>query len=117
MPRDFSRHLRVSAELKRMLNDLLQFDVKDPRLSGVRVSDVEVSGDLGVARVYYSVLDPEADSDPIEAALASASAYMRRRVGQAIRLRRVPELRFHQDASAREGLRISRLIDDSTAGE
>ena len=113
MPREFSRRLRVGAELKRILNELLQLDVKDPRLKDVRVSAVELSGDLGVARVFYSTLDPDADSQPVESALTKAAAFMRVRVGKEARLRRVPELRFEQDESAREGLRISRLIDET----
>lgn len=115
MPREFSRRLRVGAELTRILNELLQLEVKDPRLKDVRVSEVEVSGDLGVARVFYSTLDPDADPAPIASALAKATAFMRSRVGREARLRRVPELRFEADASAREGFRISRLID-SAAG-
>ena len=111
MPRDFSRHLRVGAELQRTLNDLLQFEIKDPRLRDVRVSEVDLSGDLGVARVFYSTLNPDADTAPIEEALAKASAFLRSRIGREIRLRRTPELRFEQDASAREGVRISQLID------
>jgi len=115
MPREFSRRLRVGAELKRTLNDLLQSEVKDPRLKDVRVSDVELSGDLGVARVFYSTLNPDADIAPVEAALEKASAFLRASVGRAVRLRRVPELRFGQDESAREGFRISRLIDETTS--
>jgi ribosome-binding factor A len=116
MPREFSRRLRVGAELERILNELLQFEVKDPRLQDVRVTEVEVSGDLGVARVFYSLLDPDADPEPARLALERASAFMRSRVGKAVRLRRVPELRFEVDSSAREGLRISQLIDETTAG-
>ena len=69
MSRDFSRHLRVGAEIKRLLNELLQFETKDPRLKDVRVSAVELSGDLGVARVFCTVLDPESEAAPIESAL------------------------------------------------
>lgn len=116
MPREFSRRLRVGAELTRILNELLQFDVKDPRLKNVRVSEVEVSGDLGVARVFYSTLDPDADVAPIESALGKATAFMRTRVGREARLRRVPELRFELDESARQGFRISRLLDETAAG-
>ena len=115
MPREFSRRLRVGAELKRTLNDLLQSEVKDPRLKDVRVSDVDLSGDLGVARVFYSTLNPDADIAPVEEALAKASAFLRASVGKTVRLRRVPELRFGQDESAREGFRISRLIDETTS--
>jgi ribosome-binding factor A len=115
MSREYSRGLRVAAELERILNDLLQFEVKDPRLKGVRVSEVSLSGDLGVARVFYSTLDPDADVGPVETALEKAAAFMRSRLGREIRLRRVPELRFLQDESAREGIRMTRLIDDASA--
>lgn len=115
MAREFSRRLRVAAELQRVLNELLQFEVKDPRLRDVRVSEVELSGDLGVARAFYSTLDPEADIEPVEAALARATAFLRSRLGREIRLRRVPEIRFEPDQSAREGLRLTQLIDDAAS--
>ena len=70
MPQDFARHLRVGSELHRIINLLLQDEIKDPRLKSVRVSDVDLSGDLGVARVFYSSLDPDCDPAPIDAALA-----------------------------------------------
>jgi len=113
MAREFGRHLRVGAELQRVLNELLQSEVKDPRLKDVRVSEVELSGDLGVARVFFSSLAPDADPAPIMAAFLRAAPFMRSCVGRELSLRRVPELRFEQDMSARQGLKISRLIDDA----
>jgi ribosome-binding factor A len=113
MPREFARHLRVGAELQRILNDLLQSEVKDPRLKDVRVSEVELSADLGVARVFYSPLKPDADAGPIADALAKAASFLRRRVGQEARLRRVPELRFEHDQSVRRGFEISDLIEEA----
>ena len=115
MPREFARHLRVGAELQRILNDLLQGEVKDPRLKDVRVSEVELSGDLGVARVYYSTLIPDVDPAPIVAALAKATPFIRSRIGREAKLRRVPELRFEADRSAARGLAISELIDRTHA--
>jgi ribosome-binding factor A len=110
MPREFARHLRVGSELQRILNELLQGEVKDPRLKDVRVSEVDLSGDLGVARVFYSTLLPDADPKPIEAAFAKAAAFIRLRVGREAKLRRVPELRFERDLTARQGQEISQLI-------
>jgi len=115
MPREFARHLRVGAELLRVLNELLQDEVKDPRLRDVRVSEVDLSGDLGVARVYYSTLDPAADTAPIDAGLKNAAAFMRTRIAREIQLRRVPELRFAHDLRAEQGQRISALLDKSAA--
>jgi ribosome-binding factor A len=113
MSREFGRHLRVGAELQRVLNDLLQTEVKDPRLSGVRVSEVELSGDLGVARVFFSMLQPDADVQPVVQAFSRAVPFIRGRVGRELKLRRVPELRFEQDMSALQGMKIARLIADA----
>ena len=96
-----------------MLNALLQSEVKDPRLEDVRVNEVELSGDLGVATVFYSTLDPDSDPEPVKQAIAAASGFLRLNVGRQLRLRRVPELRFRHDQSARQGLELTRLIDSS----
>lgn len=112
MPRVRGRHLRVGAELQRVLNALLESEVKDPRLDGVRVSEVEMSGDLGVAKVFYGTLDPDQDTGPVEAALRKAAGFLRGRAGHEMRLRRVPELRFAHDSSARRGFELTRLLAD-----
>lgn len=113
MPREFSRRLRVAAELQRLLNELLYAEVKDPRLAGVTISEVELSGDLGVAKVYFSTLDPDEDPREAEVGFAKATGFMRSRIGHSLRLRRVPELKFVHDVSARRGAEISRLIDSA----
>jgi len=103
--------------MQRILNELLQFEVKDPRLAHVTVSEVDLSGDLGVAKVYFSLLDPEQDSAPVEDAFESARGFLRSRIGGALQLRRVPELRFVLDVSAKRGLELSRLIDETARSE
>ena len=113
MAREFSRNLKVAAQLQRVLNELLRCNVKDPRLEGVRVNEVEVSGDLGVAKVFYGTLNPDDDPALAEDALDKACGFLRSRVGQAMQLRRVPELRFIYDRSAARGLELTRLIDES----
>jgi len=112
MPREYTRKQRVGAEIQRLLNELLRVEVKDPRLEGVTVNEVEVSGDLGVAKVYYGTLDPDADAGEAQHAFASATGFLRSRVGQALRIRRVPELHFIRDTSAKRGLEMSRLLDE-----
>jgi len=109
------RNLRVAAELKRLANELLCHEINDPRLSGVRISDVVVSADLGVARLYFSLLDPDDDSQDVELALRGATGFLRSRIGRAIRLRRVPELRFVRDAAVKRGMELTRLIDEVSA--
>ena len=114
MPRSFGRQLRVGAQIHRLLNELLRHEVKDPRLASVQVTEVDLSGDLGVAKIYFSTLVPDQDAKPVLEALEKAQGFLRSRVGQALSLRRVPELRFHRDLSAKHGLEISQLIDASS---
>ncbi len=115
MPRDYPRKLRVAAELQRVLNTLLSNEVKDPRLAGVTISAVDLSGDIGVARVAFSTLRPDEDPDPVAAALKKAGGFLRSRAGQILSMRRVPELRFRQDHGARQGIELTRLIDEAVA--
>lgn len=115
MPRDYPRKLRVAAELQRILNTLLSNEVKDPRLAGVTISAVDLSGDIGVARVAFSTLRPDEDPDPVAAALKKAGGFLRSRAGQILSMRRVPELRFRQDHGARQGIELTRLIDEAVA--
>ena len=99
--------------MQRLLNELLLSDVKDPRLAGVRVSEVEVSGDLGVATVYFNTLGLDEDPAAIKEGFEQARGFFRSRVGQALQLRRVPELRFRHDTSAKRAAELGQLIDDA----
>jgi ribosome-binding factor A len=113
MPRTQTRKHRVGAEIQRLLNELLLSDAKDPRLEGARVSDVEVSGDLGLATVYFNLIDPEEDPADVKEGFERARGFLRSRVGEALQLRRVPELRFRHDTSAQRAIELGRLIDQS----
>ncbi len=111
MSREFSRHQRLGNQMLRTLSELLRFETKDPRLSGVSLTAVDLSRDLSVARVYFSTLDPDADPQPVLEGLASASGFLRGQLGRAIKVRHVPELRFLHDDSAAIGEHIDNLID------
>ena len=101
----------MAAKLQRVLNDLLLNDIKDPRLDGVSISAVEISGDVSVAKVFFSTLLPDADSEPVTRALEKAKGYLRTRAAKALEIRHVPELRFSQDESTKRGFELTRLID------
>lgn len=113
MPRVYTRNLRVASEMQRVLNELLMTAVKDPRLAGVNVTEVEVSGDLGVATVFYSTLGVDHKDEEVEAAFEKARGFLRTRAAQALDLRRAPELRFRHDTSAERAIELNRLIDSS----
>lgn len=113
MPREFSRHQRLGAQMLRVLSELLRFETKDPGLAGVSLTAVELSRDLSVARVYYSLLHPDDDPAPAEAALKRAAGFLRSKLGAELMVRHVPELRFSHDDSIAHGAEITRLIDDA----
>src|SRR5512134_1154060 len=113
MPREFARKHRIAAEIQRLLNELLLAEVKDPRLVNARVSDVEVSGDLGLATIYFNTLGLDDDPAPIKEGFEQARGFFRSRVAKALQLRRVPELRFRHDATAKRAIEIGKLIDDA----
>ncbi|MEL7187190.1 MAG: 30S ribosome-binding factor RbfA [Pseudomonadota bacterium] len=110
MPREFSRNERLGNQVLRTLNELLRFETKDPRLEQVSLTAVDLSRDLSVARVYYSLLDPKADPAPVQEGLERAGGFLRSRLGREVKIRHVPQLRFAHDDSAAEGQRISDLI-------
>ena len=115
MPKEFSRNQRLSSQMLRQLNELLRFDSKDPRLSGVSLTAIELARDLSVARVYFSQMDPQADPGPAREGLERAAGFLRSKLGASLKVRRVPELRFEHDDSIARGAAISELIDNANA--
>jgi ribosome-binding factor A len=111
MPREFSRNQRLGNQVLRTLNELLRFETKDPRLKMVSLNALDLSRDLSVARIHFSMLDPNGDPAPVQEGLERASGFLRSRLGREIKIRHVPELRFSHDNSASEAQRISSLID------
>ncbi len=111
MPREFSRNQRLGNQVLRTLNELLRFETKDPRLEGVSITAVDLSRDLSVAQVFYSLLDPNGEVAPVQDGLEKAAGFLRGKLGRAIKVRHVPELRFEHDDSSAEGQRISDLIE------
>lgn len=114
MPKEYARSTRVAEQLRRELSEMIRFGVKDPRVEGVSVTDVEVSKDLSYATVYFSRLedDPERIRETA-AALHHAGGFLRRELGKVLRLRHIPELRFTYDRSIAEGMRMDSLIAEA----
>lgn len=112
MAKEFARSQRIAEQIQRELADLLQFEVKDPRVSMVTVTEVEVSGDLAHAKVFYSAAE---GSPELQKGLEKAAGFLRSQLSQRMLMRTVPQLHFVYDASIERGMRLSRLIDDAVA--
>jgi len=111
MPREFARKHRVASEIQRLLSELLLSEVKDPRLVQARITEVEVTGDLSLATIHFNTLSLDDDPASIKEGFEQARGFFRTRVAGALKLRRVPELRFRHDTSAKRAAEVGKLID------
>ncbi len=116
MPREFPRTRRVGEQIQRELAGLLHEELKDPRLGMISVCGVEVSRDLAHARVYISVLGGEEIVSETLKVLNKAAGFLRHQLGQRMRIRVIPHLRFLYDESLAEGARMDALIAAAIAG-
>ena len=105
------RQQRVAEQVRHELSELIEREINDPRLELISVTDVTVSSDLREVNVYVSSLQGEAACADVLAGLEAARGFLRRRLGERLKLRVVPNLHFHWDKSLETGDRISRLID------
>jgi ribosome-binding factor A len=103
---------RVNNLIRHELSDLLQRQVKDPRLGAfVAFTEVATSSDLKYAKIFVSRIGSDEEKKDTLTALASASHFFRRELAKSLDLPRIPELRFHWDDSLERGDRLLQLID------
>lgn len=109
-----NRNARISEEIKRELGNIIQNELKDPRLPPmVSVLSVEVSNDYRHAKVYVTVMGGEGEKARALEALNSAAGFIRREIGHRIRMRNTPEFHFTVDESIEHGIYISKLLDNT----
>lgn len=101
---------RVSEQIKKELSQILQMELKDPRIGFVTVTGVDVTNDLSQATVYLSVLGDDSQKEETLKALAKAQGFIRSELGRRVRLRHTPELIFKFDTSIEYGSRIEQLL-------
>lgn len=117
MPREYPRTLRLDAQLRNELAELIHREFADPRLGGVTVSHVRVTRDLREAEVFVSVLGDDVQLAAALRALKGAAPRLRHLLGQRLRLRLLPALRFSADRALREGDRVAALIRRARASD
>ena len=103
---------RVNALIRQEISELLQRQVKDPRLGTfVAVTEVSTSADLKYARIFVSGMCSQSEKEETISALTSASGFLRRELAGRLRLRHIPELSFEWDNSIEQGAHLQELID------
>jgi len=98
--------------IQRELSELVQRELRDPRIGMITLTGVDVSPDLSHAKVFYTTLDP-AHVDEAAQGLKRAAGFLRSQLAKRIKLYTTPELRFEYDESVERGDRLSRLIDST----
>jgi len=117
MAKEYSRTQRIGDQMQRELSELIRREVKDPRVGLVTITAVDVSRDLGHAKVFITVMGQDgADAVPQTLkALTSAASFLRLHLGRVMQLRSVPQLHFHFDESVSRGAHLSALIERAVA--
>ncbi|ARD34217.1 ribosome-binding factor A [Streptococcus pneumoniae] len=98
-------------EIKREVNEILQKKVRDPRVQGVTITDVQMLGDLSVAKVYYTILSNLAsDNQKVQIGLEKATGTIKRELGRNLKLYKIPDLTFVKDESIEYGNKIDEML-------
>ena len=119
MAKEYSRTQRVADQIQKELAQLIQLEMKDPRLGMVTVSAVEVSRDLGFADVFISFLglDDQKQIDEGVEVMQSAAGFLRSQLARSMKLRTTPQLRFRYDVSMSRGAYLNELILKARSGD
>lgn len=117
MAKEYSRTQRVGDQMQRELAQLIQREVKDPRLGIVTVTAVDVARDFAYAKVFITVMgkDSQQDIEQSLEILAKAGGYLRSLLGKSMKIRTIPQLTFIYDESIVRGSTMSALIDKALA--
>jgi ribosome-binding factor A len=116
MAKEYARTQRVADYLQRELAALIQHEVRDPRVGMVSVTGVDVSRDLGHAKVYYTVMGSDSREEAKESTevLNKAAGFLRSQLSRGSNMRSVPQLRFYFDSSVGHGRELEDLIKRAT---
>jgi ribosome-binding factor A len=122
----YTRSDRVGEHIRRALSELLTRSIHDPRLETVVISGVDVTADLKLATVHFTISGGEGAKEQALKGFHSAKGFVKRELARCLGLRYMPELRFFYDVSFDQGERIERIIhelkqddgpDHSTTGQ
>ena len=113
MAKEFGRNARVASEMQKELSFILQRIVKDSRLGFITINEVDLTKDLAVAKVYFTVLNADVEGKKNHVKWLNQQApVIRHELAKRMRLRHISELRFLYDDSFDTGMRVAELLSD-----
>lgn len=105
------RIAKINKLMREELGFILLQEIRDPRLEGVVINDVQTSGDTRHAKIFYTVIGDEEARNEAAAALESAAPFVRKHLSQRVSFRYTPELDFRYDETADNAARIMDTLD------
>ena len=106
-----SRMDRLSEQFRQEIAMIIHRELKDPRLGFVTITSIVLSKDLSHAKVGFSCLGSQTDRDSSTEALQSSAGYIRELLKRRLRLKMIPQLAFHYDASIEGSIQLSDVFD------
>ncbi|HZS80658.1 MAG TPA: 30S ribosome-binding factor RbfA [Herbaspirillum sp.] len=110
------RGLRVADQIQRDLSEIIAFELKDPRVGMITITEVQVTPDYTHAKIFFTTLkdDRQAIQNTLTG-LSKASGFLRGELGRRLTIHTLPDLHFVHDDSTVRGMEMSRLIDEANA--
>lgn len=110
---DFSRNERIAEEIKKVVSQIINNDLKDPRIEGlISVTKVEVTKDIRHATIFISFYGDKTKRDTTFEVIKNAKGYIRRELAGSIRVRYIPDISFKLDESIEYGIHINKLLEE-----
>lgn len=116
MPRPHRKE-RLDELMRRELETIISYEMEDPRLENITVTDVDVASDLQMVRVYIGLLDGSQGERDVLEGLERARGYIRNQIAGRVQLRRLPDFVFRIDHSLGQAQRIDAILDNLDYGE
>jgi len=111
-----ARGLRVQDQIQRDLSEIIAFELKDPRIGMITLTEVQITPDYAHAKIFFTTLvdNDEAVKNTLKG-LQTAAGFMRNQLGKRLHIHTLPELHFVHDTSTARGMEMSKLIDEANA--
>ncbi len=111
-----ARGLRVADQIQRDLAEIVAFELKDPRVGMITITEVQITPDYAHAKVFFTMLSDNKEAiQSTVAGLVKAAGFIRAQLGRRLSIHTLPELHFVHDTSTARGMELSRLIDEANA--
>jgi len=110
---EFSRSERLAEEIKKAASQIINNDIKDPRVSGlISVTKVEMSKDLRHARIFLSIYGEEPEKQTVFEGIKNAEGFIKKELAHRVRMKYMPEISLKMDESIEYGIHIYKLLEE-----